>query len=400
MSRLFAVIVLFTLGGTVRAAGQNLLRNGSFEGGFLYWHNIHEGTHRIVADAKSGRYALEMTSGWIMCAPVELKKGSSYTISFWAKAEKPVKVDIAMPPSAREPGQKSGRLWTKNAHKPVQVDTEWKRFHVTWAADVPNTGFWPDQNYMVQISGEKNVKTYIDGMTILEGREGSVDYMPRKEIESGVSCANLPGFDCPEANCFNPGDVVRIKGYASNPGTEMRDVTVRWQWVDYEGEKSIGPPVDEKIALQPGDTFEKTVPMKLLSSGCVIARVSVLDKEGAVIDSSDFPVTSLPYPKASAKPDWRERFGGSFAGGLKTVKKLQRIGFGWIHWRPHANGATALHGGFVHYRYPNIIFLGPMGRLYTGPGTGHSRTDNQQIGCDFNRLKCLHHPPPLVTKCP
>ena len=60
----------------------------------------------------------------------------------------------------------------------------------------------------------------------------------------------------------------------------------------------------------------------------------VLDGGGGVVDSSDLPLTSLRYPKAATKADYRERFGGSFAGAVGCLEKMQRIGFGWTRWWP------------------------------------------------------------------
>ena len=34
------------------------------------------------------------------------------------------------------------------------------------------------------------------------------------------------------------------------------------------------------------------------------------------------------------KPDYRDRFGGSFAGSKMMLEKYQRIGFGWTRWFP------------------------------------------------------------------
>ena len=49
--------------------------------------------------------------------------------------------------------------------------------------------------------------------------------------------------------------------------------------------------------------------MPLTATGTVLARVAVLDGGGGVVDSSDLPLTSLRYPKAATKADYRERFG-------------------------------------------------------------------------------------------
>jgi hypothetical protein len=45
------------------AAPPNLLRNGSFEGGTLYWHQIDPQQHALVKDAAAGEYALRIAKG-------------------------------------------------------------------------------------------------------------------------------------------------------------------------------------------------------------------------------------------------------------------------------------------------------------------------------------------------
>jgi hypothetical protein len=144
------------------------------------------------------------------------------------------------------------------------------------------------------------------------------------------------------ANAFDKGATAQMVAYVSNPGTEPRDVTVRWQLIDYEGERPVAPPIDTKVTIAAGNTYAATTPVKLSQVGMVYARLSALDSKGATIDQSDFPLTSLPYPADATKPDYRERFGGSFAGGIGVVDKMQKIGFGWARWQPHANGEDHL----------------------------------------------------------
>jgi hypothetical protein len=326
--------------GTRAEEPVNLLRNGSFEGGLLYWHNIDARHHRLVAEGgKVGRFALRCEGGMAMSAPFVAERGKPYTVSFWAKAERPGEVHVQMPPSAREEGQRSGRLWTREATQVAKVGAEWQRVSFTWRADVPQSGFWPLPHYMVQIGG--TVPLLVDGVTVVAGDKGTAEYVPRRAVEIVAECPDLPGYAGGKANLFDRGATVRMTAHASNPGGAERAVTLRWQLFDYEGARPVAEPVDRKVTIPAGGTVSETVPLKLAHVGCVIARLSVLDGDKAV-DSSDFPLTSLPYPKAATKPDWRERFGGSFAGGKGCVEKFQRLGFGWIRWRPHMNGEDHL----------------------------------------------------------
>ncbi|MEO8352410.1 MAG: hypothetical protein ABI680_11810 [Chthoniobacteraceae bacterium] len=100
---------------SAQAAPENQLRNGSFEGGLLYWHKIQPQEQTLVRDAEVGEYALRIAKGNVMSAPFVADRGEPMTVSFFVKGEKPGRVGVQMPPSAREPGQKSKRLWTREA---------------------------------------------------------------------------------------------------------------------------------------------------------------------------------------------------------------------------------------------------------------------------------------------
>jgi len=322
---------------------QNLLRNGSFEGGLLYWHGIEPDKQHLVRGAAAvGEYALRIDQGYVMSAPFAAQPGQPVTVSFFVKGDKPGVVDVSMPPSAREPGQKAQRLWAREAGQRAKFGTQWQRVSFTWNADVPQDGFWPYPHYMVQLGGGDSSGPFlVDGVTVTQGRQGTPAYVPRRAVEIIADCPDLPGFGGGKANLLERGAAPRITALASNPGTQPRTVRLRWQLFDYEGQRAISDPVDKQVTLAPGKTRSETMPLPLTATGLVLARVSVLEGD-TEIDHSDFPLTTLPYPKAATKPDWRERFGGSFAGGTGCVEKLQRIGFGWIRWRPHANGEDHL----------------------------------------------------------
>ena len=315
------------------AEPENLLRNGSFEGGTLYWHQVAAPEQTLVKDGKVGDYALRIAKGNVMSAPFVAERGRDFTVSLWVRGEQPGKVAVQMPPSAREVGTKSKRLWMRESEQSADITTEWKRVSFTWPADVPQDGFWPQPHYLLQIGG-CDEPILIDGVTVTKGREGTPDYVPRRAAEVVAECTNLPGYAGAAGNLFEKGATAAMAAHVSNPGSAAREVTVRWQLVDYEGEQTLGAPVEKRITLGAGKTIAETTPLKLTHTGMVLARLSVLDENGALLDKSDFPLTSLPYPKAAPKPDSRERFGGSFAGGTQMIQKLQRIGFGWTRWYP------------------------------------------------------------------
>ena len=113
------------------------------------------------------------------------------TVSFFVKGEKPGRVGVQMPPSAREPGTKAKRLWMREAEQSAEIGTEWKRVSFTWNADVPQEGFWPNPHYLVQIGGY-DAPILVDGMTVVVGKVGTPTYAPRREID-GRCCALAAG---------------------------------------------------------------------------------------------------------------------------------------------------------------------------------------------------------------
>ena len=328
------------LATTAFAAPENLLRNGSFEGGTLYWHQIDPKNDTLVRDAKVGEFALRIAKGNVMSAPFVAVRGEPMTVSFFVKGEKPGRVGVQMPPSAREPGTKAHRLWQREAEQSAEITTEWQRVAFTWKADVPPDGFWPNPHYLVQIGGFDQ-PILIDGVTVTVGKDGTPAYVPRHEVEVVAECTNLPGWDGAAGNAFEKGATAQVVAHVSNLSKLEEKFRVRWQLFDYEGEKPAGPMVEKEIVVRSGKTVSETVPLKLTASGCVFARVEVhyaalskVEHRTSWVDSSEIPLTSLPYPKAAVKPDYRERFGGSFAGREQMLQKYQRLGFGWTRWFP------------------------------------------------------------------
>jgi hypothetical protein len=76
--------------------------------------------------------------------------------------------------------------------------------------------------------------------------------------------------------------------HVSNASAQVRDVIVRWQLVDYEGERTLAPALDKKVTIAAGKTYSETSSIPLTRTGMVIARLTVLDEKGAEVDHSDF----------------------------------------------------------------------------------------------------------------
>lgn len=313
------------------AKPENLIRNGNFEGGMLYWHD--QKGKEIVEGGKVGKYAYRMNEGYSFSAPMMLERDQTYTISLWAKTlEGKGRVNIGMPPMARETAASAKRVFSKEASKSTEIGPEWSRVSVSFKSDVKPTGFWPQPSYGVTVSGSKGSPILVDGVTVVKGNEGTADYIPRAEIEVVADPTNLPGYRGAAGNMYKKGATATLNGYVSNPGSKPQEIGVRWQLMDYEGVTAHADPVDTKIKLGAGETKVVPVSLPLSANGTVLARLTAFDSNGAKIDSSDMPLTSLPYEKAATKPNYEERFGGSFAGGVECLERMQRIGFGWTRW--------------------------------------------------------------------
>ena len=313
------------------SAPENLIRNGNFEGGMLYWHD-QEGKE-IVEDGKVGRFAYRMNDGFSFSAPMLLERDQTYTISLWARTpEGKGRVNIGLTPMAREIAANAKRVFTEGASKGTDIGPEWSRISVSFRSDVKPGGFWPEPSYGVTISGGKGSPVIIDGVTVVEGPRGTDDYIPRKAIEVLADPTNLPGYAGAAGNMYRKGATATLDGYISNPGEKSQELLVRWQLIDYEGTMPLADPVDTKLTVAPGETEMVPVSLPLTANGTVLARVSAFNSDGVLVDSSDLPITSLPYEKSATTPNYEERFGGSFAGGVECLERMQRIGFGWTRW--------------------------------------------------------------------
>ncbi len=308
---------------------QNLLKNGSFEGGKRYWYEAKK--HQVVPGGASGEYSIRLEKGLVQSAAFELKNGVPVTLSFSAKAEMPTTIGWQLTPCAREIAMKNGLTWGMKAKNPVPLTTEWKRYSFTFTPNVPQDGLWPRPTYMVQI-GDNDKPFLLDAVTV-SYNAGADKYVPRRAVEVQVDTPDFVGYDKPEANTFPKGATVNLSGSAHNASIEAKNLTLRWQLFDYEGEKPVGEAIEKQITLAAGKTVTQSVPMPLSASGLVLARFSAIEN-GAALDSSDLPLTSLPYPKNATKPDLRERFGASFFG-VPSAQKGAHVGFAWSRWFPH-----------------------------------------------------------------
>ena len=358
MHRLVPLAAILICACQGAGAAENLLRNGSFEGGLLYWHNIQPEHHRLVTDAKVGAQALRIDQANVMSAPFVCAPGKPITASFWVKGDRAGEVRVQIPPSAREVGQNHDRLWTAAATRALAIGTAWQRVSVSMPADVPQDGFWTRPHYLLQIEG--TVPLIVDGVVVTQEAAGAPDYVPRRPVEVVTTCADLKGYAV-DGNLLGRGQRVQVTAHVSNPQGAAQTVTVRWQLFDYEGVDARGPVVERSVTLAAGETRHEVAALTLDTPGTVLARASVL-VDGKAIDSSDQPLTSLPYPCPPRQPDPRERFGGSIFGP-RNAALCSKVGFAWSRWFPHTKWQDHQPDGrdAFHWFDPELDLLEGLG---------------------------------------
>ena len=100
------LFLAFTTASLLAAPPENLLRNGSFEGRMLYWHQVKAPEQTLVRDAKVGEFALRIAKGNVMSAPFVAVRGEPFTVSFFVKGEKPGRVGVQ--PATKTTGRAFG----------------------------------------------------------------------------------------------------------------------------------------------------------------------------------------------------------------------------------------------------------------------------------------------------
>ncbi|WPJ95577.1 carbohydrate binding domain-containing protein [Coraliomargarita algicola] len=156
---------------------RNLWPNPSFEQGLRYWNwtgggakydPAHGRRFHLVADGLFGPNALGMrkeqsSSAGLQSLPIPLEAGKTYTLSFYAKSEKPTKLNLAFA-SAASGGKFRGKYGivfgdSGTPEATYSLTEEWQRYSRTFVAD--------GAGLTLTISGKEN--TLIDGVQLESG---------------------------------------------------------------------------------------------------------------------------------------------------------------------------------------------------------------------------------------
>lgn len=328
------VTLLLASAPAALAQAVSLLRNGSFEGTTRYWHHVGEIQLRSPG-AVHGDYALEIRRGTIQSAAFALRPGSTVTLAFSARADKPTTIGWQFVPCDRVLAARYGLYEGMKTRHPIKLETEWKRYTFTFVPNLPQTEVWPRPTYMLQF-GEAAAPWLLDAVSV--SYEPSTEtYVSSADVEVALESPDLKGYTDPSANLLEKGQSVKLVALALNPRSTARQTTLRWQAFDYEGVRPLGEPIEKTVTIPPCKAIREEVTMKLPAAGLVLVRCSAVANR-QVIHFSDLPLSSLPYPKAATRPDPRERFGGAVFGP-QQARQLQKVGMGWTRGYPKLSWA-------------------------------------------------------------
>lgn len=316
----------------ILSGAENRLRNGSFEGTDQYW--CERGT-LVDGDAAHGRFAMRLEKGkGLRSMPFRLEPGRTITVSMSIKG--PGDVGINLSPANRGVGQSSGWAWAAKGRRGWQATAEWKR--VTVDIDIPTIdakggfagsdhGWWDQRSWIVMI-GTGGGPVLVDGISIAEGA-GAEAFVPYAPVELALAATGLPGYQT-TANLLDPAKPVALRAGVMNPGGAARSLVLRFEQLDYRGERSFAPAIERSVQLAAGATAMVDQEIVLAGRGLLLARVTALE-DGKAIASSDQPLTALAFPKSATSPDPRERFGASVRS-LHLADAARAIGLGWTRW--------------------------------------------------------------------
>ncbi|WPJ97348.1 carbohydrate binding domain-containing protein [Coraliomargarita algicola] len=160
---------------------RNLMPNPSFEQGLRHWQWTHGGAYytpgegprfEAVAAGLFGPTALrlndrQLRSSALRSFPMPLEVGKTYTLSFYAKADRACELNVALGSAARG-GKFQGRYGlvfgdNDSPDAKFQIGTEWERYSRTFTAD--------GAGVQVILSGRFN--TLLDGLQLEEGDTAS-----------------------------------------------------------------------------------------------------------------------------------------------------------------------------------------------------------------------------------
>jgi hypothetical protein len=324
------LITLTLCAAALAAPPRSLLRNGSFEGSTQYWMPVERaGELRVQPEsAAHGQYAVRVSNG-IRSGAFSVQPGQRLTLRFHARGSADQPISVSFMPGHRDTAQKSG-LFTRPAAR-LRLTSDWSRHAALFTVPKLTGGrAWNGSSWIVSISSESAWS--LDGVELVVGGFEQDAYVPWAPVEVVADAPRLSGYES-SGNWFAGGESVPLRVALSNHADGPRSVIIRREVLTYDASRVLWAAPEETRQLPGGQTTIDEAPVELRGKGLMLARVTVLDASGQVLDKSDQPLTVLPFPKAAQTPDRRERIGCSMRSEA-LVPLAQRIGFRWCRWWP------------------------------------------------------------------
>lgn len=307
----------------------NILENSSFEAGRthgwgaafgspppLWWVNMwdesvgYDGECSLcihIPASETGQY--RTVENKMLSLPAD----RTYTLSVWAKADRPCGIHLGLRACPEDPDDPSHEpFWLQSQN---QVGTDWMRFRATGV-----TGRCTGQYCHVWISVRapaEGARIWIDAVQ-LEGGEKPTDYRPRDPVEVGT-IADVPG------RVLFRGEPSPVKLVAYAPSKPNEPVTVVSRLYDYVNREVWS----KKTTFSFTDRARVIVPLEIPTDRAGIFRLlNTIEGSAAPLDEQSLSV--LPRPKALGKFDRKATLGADAHATKESVALLKRANFNWL----------------------------------------------------------------------
>jgi Carbohydrate binding domain len=210
----------------------NYLQNAGFECGLYPWGKANGYSGYVLPQqldtttAAEGKTSLKMTplGTWAVESKMVPLAPGPYTLSFYAKADKPVRLGAAVYGATED---LKGDAPT-GVGRTVELTDQWKRYSAAGRIESK-----PGLLYTVRFGGtqEAPANVWLDAVQLENGAEATA-FRPAQAVEAGLVC-DLPGRIVYEGQ---PGDATLLVYGPSGPAS----ATVRWRIVDYWGKDVAG----------------------------------------------------------------------------------------------------------------------------------------------------------------
>lgn len=314
-----------------RSPVRNVMPNPSFEQGIRYWKWVGGGArytpdakprYEVVPQGRFGRNALlirdtQPGAPALMSFPISLEKDQVYTLSFYAKADRPRNINVSLCSAARG-GKFVGKNgpWgdTWNPESKFRITSEWKRYSRTFTADAAGV-----QIGLFGCGGN----TLIDGIQIEKGKQPTE--FTAAPVD-GLFTTSDPDNDLVKGAPLDAGFT-----FTGKPGTAGRvDVSVKnaFREVLWSGT------VDVRIGTEGIQKVRLLIPAESLGEGIFVVRAEYrIGKSAPYFDYYRF---SIMTPLKNLHPT-KNIFGtlghyDRITRGEELAQKYMDWGFGSTSW--------------------------------------------------------------------